>query len=328
MASATPDNITAAVRVLRAGGLVAFPTETVYGLGADARSAPAVRRIFEVKQRPATNPLIVHVTDEAMAQQYVRWNHTAGELARVFWPGPLTLVLPKQKSIPPEVSAHRFSVGVRAPDHPVALALLQSFDGPIAAPSANRSNRISPTTADHVREEIGEEVELILDGGPSRVGIESTVLDLTRELPRILRPGAITRENIESIIGAVEMREMLETALHAASSPGQQAIHYSPLSPAYRGGRDEIEQMLREPQGRGRIVAIVLQGEMPEATEQEEILELPRNPEAYARDLYATLRKADALRPTRILIEFPPEKPDWTAIRDRIMRATHPWSGE
>jgi len=317
-----------AVRVLQAGGLVAFPTETVYGLGADARSAPAVRRIFEVKGRPATNPLIVHVLDEKMAQQYVLWNHLAGELARAFWPGPLTLVLLKGKSIPGEVSAHRYSVGVRAPDHPIATELLQKFAGPIAAPSANRSNRISPTTAAHVREEFGEDVEIILDGGPARVGIESTVLDLTCELPRILRPGAVTREQLEEVAGTVEMRPITVDASLAAESPGQQARHYSPLSPAYRGGRVEIEEMLRQPHPQGRRVAILFAGEAVDASVEEPVLELPRDPSGYAQSLYSTLRKADAMRPACILIELPPEQPAWAAVRDRVMRATLPWAGE
>src|SRR5688500_47215 len=191
-----------AASLLRRGGLVAFPTETVYGLGADATNAAAIRRVFQVKGRPATNPLIVHVADESVARRYAReWPTAASKLAAEFWPGPLTLVLSKQPSIVLEVTAGLDTVGLRAPDHPLALELLRAFDGPVAGPSANRSSHVSPTTARHVRDEFpDDEIDLILDGGPCKVGIESTVLDLTSDPPRILRPGAVTREQIEAVI--------------------------------------------------------------------------------------------------------------------------------
>ena len=197
--------ITRAVEILRAGGLVAFPTETVYGLGADARSSESVQKIFAAKGRPPTNPLIVHVSGVAMGKLYaMEWPDTARRLAQKFWPGPLTLVLPRYRTIAPEVSAGLDTVGLRMPNHPLALELIQRFDGPIAAPSANRSNHLSPTTAQHVREELGDAVDLVLDGGPCRVGIESTVLDLTGNRPKILRPGGVTRTQIEKVVGPVD----------------------------------------------------------------------------------------------------------------------------
>ena len=188
-----------------------------------------MRKIFAAKGRPNTNPLIVHVPDAAVSRRYARqWPQAAQDLAERFWPGPLTLVLRKVAAIVDEVSAGLDTVGLRVPDHPLALQLLRAFDGPIAAPSANRSNRVSPTTADHVRGELGDRVDLILDGGPCQVGIESTVLDLSGRTPMILRPGAITRQQIERIIGPVEMIATNLRESESARSPGQQAIHYSP----------------------------------------------------------------------------------------------------
>ena len=189
------NEIKEAVRIVRAGGLVAFPTETVYGLGADATNPAAVGKIFQAKGRPPTNPLIVHVADIAVGKKYAaEWPKTAQLLAEKFWPGPLTLVLLKSRSIVDEVTAGKNTVGLRVPNHPLALELLRQFNGPLAAPSANRSTRVSPTTAQHVHDELGDKVDLILDGGPCTVGIESTVLDLTVDPPIILRPGAITRD--------------------------------------------------------------------------------------------------------------------------------------
>ena len=199
------DLIARAAEILRSGGLVAFPTETVYGLGADATNPDAVRRIFAAKGRPTTNPLIVHVADIETAKRYAAtWSDAAQTLAAVWWPGPLTLVVPKAASIVPEVTAGRETVGLRVPDHPLALELLRAFGGAVAAPSANRSNRVSPTTAGHVLEELAGSVDLILDGGPCTVGIESTVLDLTTDVPTILRPGGVSRGQLEAILGRVD----------------------------------------------------------------------------------------------------------------------------
>jgi L-threonylcarbamoyladenylate synthase len=242
--------IARAVEILRRGGLVAFPTETVYGLGADATSAEAIRRIFAAKGRPPTNPLICHVADESMARQYAqRWPAAASIIAEKFWPGPITIVVPKSASIPAEATAGRETVGLRAPNHPLALELLHAFGKPIAGPSANQSNHISPTTAQHVRDEMETRVDLILDGGPCRVGIESTVLDVSGERPIILRPGSVSREQIEAVVGRVDFFTGSVSSNSAAAGPGQQARHYAPRTRAVHAGPGEIGSMAVE--GRG-----------------------------------------------------------------------------
>lgn len=214
---------------------MAFATETVYGLGADATNPSAVKKIFAAKGRPSTNPLIVHISDATSAKRYAaHWPENAERLAAAFWPGPITLVVPRGPLIANEVSAGLDTVGLRSPDHPLALRLLREFDGPIAAPSANRSNHISPTTAGHVRSELGSVVDLILDGGPCRIGIESTVIDLSGPAPIILRPGQVTRQQIESCIGSVRISGETIDAESPAHSPGQQLVHYAPESPAFR----------------------------------------------------------------------------------------------
>jgi len=323
--------ISLAVELLRRGGLVAFPTETVYGLGADATNPTAVRRIFAAKSRPGTNPLIVHVADASIARRYARtWPKAADELARRFWPGPLTLVLPKAESIVPETTAGRDSVGLRSPDHPLALQLLREFDGPIAAPSANRSNRVSPTTAEHVRRELGGAVDIILDGGPCRVGIESTVLDLTGKMPVILRPGSVTRAQLEQAIGRVEVFEGNISPDKAAHSPGQQAVHYSPVAPAHRFTSSESEQ-LASWCGAHAEETIVVMGIAGSATSiilkdspspRLRLILMPNDPDEYARRLYAALHEADGPGVGAIRIEMPDDLPSWIAIRDRIIRAT------
>ena len=275
------NDVEKAAEILRRGGLVAFPTETVYGLGADARNPDAVRKIFAVKGRPATNPLIVHVSGVAMAKVYAsRWSQQARKLAQNLWPGPLTLVVPKTSAIAPEATAGLDSVALRMPDHPMAIELIRKFDGPIAAPSANRSTHVSPTTADHVRQELGKDVELVLDGGPCRVGIESTVLDLTGVIPHILRPGSVTRKQIERLIGPVEMRSIVTDLTTPAASPGQQEVHYAPRTPAFRfeAGGDVA----------GENIGFILMGDQDLADTQTIVLS--RDPVAYARGLYAALR--------------------------------------
>lgn len=315
-----------AVELLRAGRLVAFATETVYGLGADATNAAAVARIFAAKGRPNTNPLIVHVHSVEVAKRYVsHWPDFAQCLAERFWPGPLTIVLPKNQSVTPSkrppprpsprvprqgecsivdlVTAGLSTVGIRIPNHPVAVELLRAFDGAVAAPSANKSNHVSPTTAQHVRDELGDAVDLILDGGPCAVGIESTVLDLSSSSPRILRPGGVTREEIEEVIGAVEAGTVVSKLTTPARSPGQQETHYAPRTPAFRY---ELAQ-------RARI-------DLSDAA----IIELTLDPATYARNFYARLRLLDTQQLRAIYIELPPDRPAWVAVRDRIIRATKP----
>lgn len=303
-------DLSRAVEFLQAGELVAFPTETVYGLGADATRVQAVSKIFQVKGRPATNPLIVHVNNARMARQYaVRWPDWAELLAKAFWPGPLTFILPKTSDIPEIVTAGRNTVGLRAPDHPIALELIHRFGKPLAAPSANRSNRVSPTTAEHVRDELGTSVAMILDGGPCRVGIESTVLDLTTDLPTLLRPGAITAAMIEEVIETPVYLSTGQTVREAESavSPGQQAVHYAPRTPAYRFESHERDKI--------------------DPTDAA-ILPITLDADAYARQLYARLRLLDQQNLRAIYIELPPDTPEWHAVRDRILRATRPLESE
>ncbi len=300
-------NIARAVEVLKKGGLVAFPTETVYGLGADATNAQAVARIFKAKGRPSTNPLICHVANEEVARRYARvWPLAASRITEAFWPGPITIVLPKTEEIPSIVTAGLDSVGLRAPDHPLTLELLREFDQPLAGPSANRSTRVSPTSAAHVREELGDAVDLILDGGKCAVGIESTVLDLSNEKFRILRPGAITREMIEAALHeSVELIDAHASGAIAMPSPGQMSVHYAPTTPAFRF----------EPSQRSQI-------ELTNAA----IIQPTLDPESYARNFYARLRLLDSQELRAIYIEMPPETEAWRAVRDRIMRATKVWS--
>ncbi len=322
-----------AVEILRSGGLVAFATETVYGLGADATNARAIGKIFSVKGRPPTNPLIVHVADISVAKRYVTtWPESAERLAAAFWPGPLTMVLPKSQTIVPAVTAGLPTVAIRCPDHPIALALLKKFAGPIAAPSANRSNRISPTTADHVRRELGNDVDLILDGGDCRVGIESTVVDLTSSRPAILRPGAIGRERLEQLLGPIDVASTTDHSAPAAS-PGQLPVHYAPNAPAFRFTNSDLgrlQNLLSSRLGRSNVFLIIerteLAAQLRQRTDSGTIIEMPASADDYARRLYAALREADDRRPDAIWVQQPPDQTQWDAVKDRLSRATRPAS--
>jgi L-threonylcarbamoyladenylate synthase len=284
--------------------LVAFPTETVYGLGADATNAAAVRKIFSAKGRPATNPLICHVPDAQVAKRYAAtWPREAERLTERFWPGPLTIVLPKTRDIVAEATAGRETVALRAPDHELTLQLLRIVDLPIGGPSANKSSHVSPTTADHVREELGDEVDMILEGGACAVGIESTVLDLSGERPTILRPGGVSREQIEAVIGSIEMTNMITEVTKPAIAPGQHPIHYAPRTPAFRF--DDSDRGSLNLLGAG-------------------LIELTSDASEYARTFYARLRDLDRQHLSAIFIEMPPDLPQWIAVRDRITRATKP----
>lgn len=229
----TAQSVAEAATLLRDGKLVAFPTETVYGLGGDATNERAVAAIFEAKGRPQFNPLISHVLDAAGAQQFVRWSETAERLAARFWPGPLTLVLPRAEGSPISLlaTAGLDTVAIRAPSHPVAQALIRAAGRPVAAPSANRSGAISPTRAEHVAESLGNKVPMILDGGPCLVGVESTVLDLSTATPTLLRPGGATREAIEAVIGPIALSHAIPTGEASHKSPGQMQSHYAPERP-------------------------------------------------------------------------------------------------
>ena len=295
-----------AAEIIRSGGLVAFPTETVYGLGANALDPAAVRRIFLAKGRPSSSPVIVHVDSEQMARSLVTaWPETAARLAARHWPGPLTLVLPKQSVIPDEVTAGLPTAGIRMPAHPVALALISAAGVPIAAPSANRFTELSPTSAAHVQASLGARVGMILDGGTTPVGIESTVLSLATDPPTLLRPGMITREEIESLIGPVSLPNELPTGPHA--SPGLHPRHYSPRTPLLLVSGARLPA-----HGRG-----VYLSHLPGATRP-----LPASPREYAAVLYLTLHNLDSEGHDWIAVEWPPDTPEWAGIRDRLKRAS------
>jgi len=287
------------------GKLVAFPTETVYGLGANALDARAVARIFEVKGRPSTSPLIVHVESREAAPGIVsEWPAAAEKLAREFWPGPLTLVLPKCECIPGIATAGLPTVGLRVPANAYALALLVEADVPIAAPSANRFTGLSPTTAEHVRKSLGDSVDFILDGGPTQVGIESTVLSLAGASPLLLRHGMISVEQIESLIGKVEIATAAAEGPHPA--PGMHARHYSPRT-----------RLVLHLPGHGRGAYLWLTRPAPSARS----MQMPADPARYAAALYETLHRLDDEGFDWIAVELPPDEPAWAAITDRLQRA-------
>jgi len=323
--TADAQDISRAVIRLAAGGLVAFPTETVYGLGADAANAAAVARIYELKGRPAHNPLIVHVSGPAMARRLAaRWTEDAQRLAEAFWPGPLTLVLERGAGVHALITAGGPTVALRAPDHPVTLALIERFGSPLVGPSANPSGRISPTTAQHVRDAFTEEQVLVLDGGACRAGIESTVVDLTGDPARVLRPGLVTPEQIARVLGRAVARAG-ERVDHAgpARSPGLLAQHYAPNAPAVLFDAEQWNDLVRAHAGE-RLAALTI-SPLPEAPGCLRIA-MPLDARAYAARLYAALREADATNPSLIAIERPPEagREDaevWAAILDRLTRA-------
>jgi len=303
------------VAVLRRGGLVAFPTETVYGLGADASNPAAVARIYRVKGRPAGHPVIVHIGD---AGQLSRWADEipehAAKLAARFWPGPLTLVLRRASGVGDELTGGQETIGLRIPGHPVALALLREFGGGIAAPSANRFGRISPTSAEHVRSDLGSDVDMILDGGPCEIGIESTIVDLSRGRPVLLRPGRILAEDIAEALGVAPG----SPGSDAPRAPGTLASHYAPRKPLRLVGSREWELRMRaESPGRG----VMSFRARPPGDRSVIWINAPSDPERYGHDLYANLRALDSSGCEEILVEAPPVSAEWTAIRDRLSRA-------
>jgi L-threonylcarbamoyladenylate synthase len=325
------DAVGRAAEVLRGGGLVAFPTETVYGLGAHALDAAAVRRIFEAKGRPGYNPLIVHAPDAGVARALAAaWPPAAAALAAAFWPGPLTLVLPKALGVPDAVTAGLATVALRVPAHPVALALLRAARLPVAAPSANRSAGVSPTTALHVVRSLGDGVDLVLDGGACPVGIESTVLSLAAAVPTLLRPGSVSREEIAEVVGEVAVAASARSAPEAAlPSPGMLDRHYAPdaqvvLFPAHERG-----MRLEAAAGRaaeGAAVAVLVPepgGGAPRDLRGVRLVRMPADAAGYAARLYAVLHDLDARGIGVIYVEEPPDAPAWAAVRDRLRRAAH-----
>ena len=306
-----PSEIDHAASLLRDGRLVAFPTETVYGLGANALDERAVHRIFQAKGRPSTSPIIVHISSVAMVHSVVaEWPPAALRLADKFWPGPLTLVLKKQPAIPSIVTAGLDTVGVRMPSHPVALALIGAAGLPIAAPSANRFTQLSPTTAEHVREGLGDRIDYILDGGPCNVGIESTVLSLAGNVPVLLRPGGVSRSQIEEVIGPVALQT--EAAGEAHPAPGMHPRHYSPRTKLL---------LVRDGDVPGEGAGAYLQLHESPQREVREIVCMPQDAAAYATELYRMLHELDAKGYDWIAVEAPAESPEWEAVRDRLRRA-------
>ena len=312
----TPENIAHCAERLRRGLSVAFPTETVYGLGCDASSEAAVAEVYAMKARPHNNPLIAHVTDAAMAKKaVVGWDVRAQRLAEAFWPGPLAIILPRRAEICALSVGGRTSVAVRAPAHPVARALIEAFGRPVSAPSANRSGRISPTSAAHVAEDFASFPELpILDGGPCEVGLESTVLDLSRARPMILRPGAITAKELEPIIGAVAAVDIGAQS----ASPGTSPSHYAPRTPTELVDEKLLASRLAAADKPIAVVAFA----GTEVAAPHELFALPRHAGAYAQMLYSTLRRADASGAETIVIVAPTERGGlWDAALDRVKRA-------
>lgn len=305
---ATFEQILKAAEILRSGGLVVFPTETVYGLGANALDASAVRKIYLLKGRPSTSPLIVHVATIDQARELAaEWPEEASRLARDYWPGPLTLVVPKNSIIPDEVTAGLPTVGIRIPRHPAALELLRETGLPIAAPSANRFTQLSPTTAQHVREAFGSETPFLLDGGPSEVGIESTVIAVTKDGLEVLRPGMTLVQDATASSAA-----SAGSAEEPHRSPGQHQKHYSPRTRVIivRNGHLPAE---------GQGAYLYLRTEAAARYPQR----MPGTPADYAARLYSILHELDQKGFVWIAIELPPDTPEWAAIRDRLTRAAY-----
>ena len=309
-----------AAEILRAGGLVAFPTETVYGLGADASNPAAVRKIFAAKGRPADHPVIVHIADMSELKHWAaEVPRAAWLLAEKFWPGPLTMVLKRSPHVNDLISGGQNSIGLRVPGHPVAQQLLKAFGGGIAAPSANKFGRLSPTTAEHVREELGNAVEMVLDGGPCDVGIESTIVDLTNDPPTILRPGRVSAQQIADAL----LVPLGESAADRPRVPGSLASHYAPRAPLKLVQPDEIENYVRRQLVQPPVAVVARRGR-PRDSKVALWQVAPETPEEYARVLYATLRRLDDAGCGLIVVEALPPLPEWAAVRDRLDRAATP----
>lgn len=323
-----PEALARAAAVLRGGGLVAFPTETVYGLGANALDPAAVARIYAAKGRPGYNPLIVHVAGVEEARRLAApWPEAAERLAAAFWPGPLTLVVPRAPEVPGAVSAGLSTLALRIPAHPVARALLRAAGVPVAAPSANRSTEVSPSTAEHVAKSLGGRVELILDGGPAAVGIESTVVDVSGPVPTLLRPGAVSIEALRAVLGEVARPSAAPREGEARPSPGMMDRHYAPRGEVRLFGADDrdaaVEEARRAAEAGRRTGAVLLSAgaaEIPALL----VARMPDDPAGYAARLYAALHEMDDAGAELILVERVPEGAAWEGVRDRLRRAATP----
>jgi L-threonylcarbamoyladenylate synthase len=307
------DEVRKAADLLRAGRLVAFPTETVYGLGADASNPEAMKKLYAVKRRPADHPVIVHF---ASANEAFTWAREVPEAARKlaerFWPGPLTLILKRSAKAPDFVTGGQDAVGVRVPSHPIAHQLLKKFGKGVAAPSANRFGLVSPTTAAHVREDLGADVDLVLEGGPSEVGIESTILDLSGARPVLLRPGRIAKAELEAVLGSPVEGKNTSPVRHS----GGLERHYAPRTPARLVPAYDLDKEIGRLKERVAVLAFSRPDERVDYW-----LRMPREPQAYAHKLYGALRELDSAGCDEILVEAPPDSPEWAAVRDRLRRA-------
>ncbi len=313
--SADAELLSQAVHALQHGDVIGLPTETVYGLAADAMNVAAVRKIFALKGRPVDHPLIVHIADSSQLSKWaIDIPEEAYVLAQHFWPGPLTMILRKQAMVPDEVTGGQDTVGVRCPAHPLALVLLQQFNGGVAAPSANRFGRISPTSAQHVRDEFGDAVPVVLDGGECEVGIESTIIDLSSKQPRLLRPGMISQDDIEAVIGPIESRANEKSPRVS----GSLAAHYAPRTPMQMLPRDQLILEYRRNQKQGIPCEVLCLNELPDGLNG---LSLSNGPHAYAHGLYAAMRELDSRHANLLLIEQTPQISEWLAVNDRLDRA-------
>jgi len=315
---ATQVEIETAVQALRDGELVAFPTETVYGLGANAQNPAAVRRIFEVKGRPPDHPVIVHLDSPRYLHRWVREvPDSAGRLADAFWPGPLTMVMPRAANVHDVITGGQDTIAIRVPAHPMAQQLLTAFGGGIAAPSANRYGRISPTRAEHVREEFGDSVRVILDGGECQIGLESTIVAFEDGSVRLLRPGSVTAAQIRSVVG-----ELLVGPVSASPRvPGSAPTHYAPRTPLTVVPAGEIDGQAEAASAGGRRVAVLAQRLPLRSHKWVTWINAGRRPEMYGRDLYTNLRTLDKAGCQQILVQAVPDGERWDAIRDRLLRA-------
>lgn len=335
------DAIDEAARLLSAGEVVAIPTETVYGLAANALDANAVKKIYVAKGRPSNNPLIVHVENAAQAETLAaHWPQNAQLLASAFWPGPLTMVVEKKPGMVADITtAGGSTVALRCPRHTIALEAIRRCGFPLAAPSANRSNALSPTTAIHVYESLGGRIPLILDGGPCIAGIESTVLDLTSDQPRVLRPGVLSANFLSEVLQC-EVLENNPGQTHAVDSekkvsPGQMKVHYAPKTPLYLVDPRDLQQAIRHFNGVGKLLAIIrLDGQSNtngtsgavDAIINDTIhIVMPASPKPYAQYLYATLHELDSRNLDVIICELPPQSQEWLAVNDRLLRAGKVW---
>jgi L-threonylcarbamoyladenylate synthase len=317
------DAVHRAAQALQAGEVVALPTETVYGLAANALDAKAVARIFEIKGRPAHNPIIVHVASLEMARRCVAdWPVLAEKLAKAFWPGPLTLVLRRAQAIPDVVTAGGLTVGVRWPSHPLIQAVIRKCGFPLAAPSANLSNRVSPTSAEHVRKQLGGKIRLIIDGGPSQVGIESTVLDVSIHPPRLLRPGTIHEQGLLAVTG--ELASGSGEGASVLKSPGLLRKHYSPKAKlVVWSWRDEQELRMRTAACgvRSDRIHVIAHTRVPSGENYGRVSVIPHDAGAFARAMYAELHQCDDAAAELIVVEAPPASVEWRAVADRLRRA-------